>query len=162
MRAVVSAGDVVEGAVDRRDLRVHKRGQRAHSLAEHLVDASGEAGPEWRHGACAPDHRSLSIDIYVVTRDRVGIPRNIRDAAAHEIAGIYGWRHVGSGLVSRLGEKVAYASPRRAFLVRHFVPYDLGGVLTVCGGEVRSAAGEGVGTRSREVHVLQAVGQAVG
>src|SRR5258708_27208950 len=92
--------------------------------------------------------------------DRVGIPRNIRDAAANEIAGIYRWRHAGSGLVSRLGEKVAYASPRRAFLVCHFVPDDLGVVLTVGGCEVRSAAGERVGTRSREVPRLQAGGGA--
>src|SRR5260370_34964416 len=104
MRAVVTAGDVVEGAVDRRDLRVHKRGQRAYSLAEHLVDASGEAGPEWGHGARAPDHRSLSIDVYVVPGDRVSIPRNIRDAAPHEMPGLYRWRHVGSGLLIRPGE----------------------------------------------------------
>src|SRR5260370_39878970 len=161
-RTVVARGDVVEGAVDRRELGVDERSQRAYPLAKHLVDASREAGPKRGHGARAPDHRSLSIDVNVVTGDRVGIPRNIRHAAPDEIAGIYRRRHVGSGLGSRLGEKGAYASARGAFLVCHFVPDDLCAVLAVGGGEFRSAAGDGVGTRGREVHVLQAVGHAVG
>src|SRR5260370_36229718 len=155
-RTVVARGDVVEGAVDRRELGVDKRSQRAYPLAKHLVDASREAGPKRGHGACAPDHRSLSIDVNVVTGDRVGIPRNIRDAAANEIAGIYGWRHVGSGLVSRLGEKGAYASARGALLVCHFVPDDLGVVLTIGGCEVLFPAADVGGPRRRAAHMLHA------
>src|SRR5216683_4255774 len=160
--AVVPAGDVVESAVDRRDLRVDERSERTRPLANHLIDTSGEASPKRSNGARAADHRSLSIDVDVVSRDRVGISRNIRDAAPDEMAGIRRWRHVGSGLVSWLGEKVAYASARRAFLIRHFIPDDLAAIVAVGGGESRSAAGEGEGTRGREVDMLQAVGQAVG
>src|SRR5206468_7319784 len=117
-------------------------------------DTGGEAGPERGHGARASDHRSLSIDIDVVTGHRIGIPRNIRDAPPNEIAGIHGCGHLGIGLISRFGEKVAYTSSRGAFLVRHFVPDHLSAVPTVRGREFRSAAGEGERTRGREVHVL--------
>src|SRR5260370_9570405 len=131
VRAVVPNGDVVEGgaAGGYRHRRVQERGQRTYPLAENLVEASGEASPKRSHGASAADHRSLTIDVDVVAGDRVGIARNVGEAASDEFAGIHGWRTVGMGLISWVCGKVAYPSAGRAFLIRHFVPDHLVAVL---------------------------------
>lgn len=51
----------------------YKSEQSAYSLAKGLVDTSGEASPKWGHSACAAYYGSLSVDVDVVARDRVGI-----------------------------------------------------------------------------------------
>src|SRR5712692_7515630 len=87
VRAVVPNGDVVEGgaAGGYCHLRVQERGQRAYPLAENLVEPGGQASPKRSHGASAADHRSLTIHVDVVAGDRVGIARNVGEAASDEL-----------------------------------------------------------------------------
>ncbi len=159
--AIVAARDVVESAVDRRNLGVDERRKSADFLAEDLVDAGGESGPQRSDGAGTADHGSLSVNVNVVAGDRVGISGNIRNAAADEMAGIDGSGHVCVGLIGGLGEKLTDATAGGALLICHFVPDGFAAVLIIGGGEFGAAAGEGERAGGWEVNVLEVVGDAV-
>src|SRR5260370_41921336 len=86
--AVVAIGDVVEGAVNGRDLGVKERGQRPNALAEQLVDAGGEASPKRSNGAPASDGGSLAINVDVVAGNGVRISPSLGDSHSNKIAGV--------------------------------------------------------------------------
>src|SRR5258705_13404615 len=103
--AIVAGGDVVESAVDRRNLGVDERRKSADFLAEDLVDTGGGSGPQRSDGAGTARHGSLSVNLNVVARDPVGISGNNRNAPADGMAGIDRSGHVCVGLVGGAGEK---------------------------------------------------------